>query len=119
MAEDKAKKKEVEKALRNTLRKKKLKPDEEGRYYDRSYGGYITPMIWAAISPLKPPTGQLRPARSIPAPVPAYPAPAPVPVPVREVGQRVAPERHCTNAVSCDIQDKSSKEQAVGLIANA
>ena len=53
MAQDKGKKEEVEAGFEEYVEKKKLEPDAQGRYYDRSYGDYITPAIWAAqISPL-------------------------------------------------------------------
>ena len=49
MAEDKAKKEEVEKGFREYVIEKGMEPDAEGRYYDRGYGDYITPAIWAAV----------------------------------------------------------------------
>ncbi len=49
MAEDKQKKAEIEEGFAEYVEKKKIQPDEQGRYYDNSYGGYITPAIWAAI----------------------------------------------------------------------
>jgi LPXTG-motif cell wall-anchored protein len=49
MARDKKKKAEVEQGFEEYVEKKNLEPDAEGRYYDRSYGNYITPAIWAAI----------------------------------------------------------------------
>jgi hypothetical protein len=49
MAEDENKKKEVEQGFEKYVAKEKLEPDDQGRYYDRSYGGYVTPAIWAAI----------------------------------------------------------------------
>ncbi len=49
MAKDKQKKVEVEKGFEKYVEKKKITPDEQGRYYDRSYGDYITPAIWYAI----------------------------------------------------------------------
>jgi hypothetical protein len=49
MAEDKAKKTEIESGFKEYLDQKEIKQDAEGRYYDRSYGDYITPAIWAAV----------------------------------------------------------------------
>ena len=49
MAQDKAKKEEVEKGFREYVIEKGMEPDAEGRYYDRGYGDYITPAIWAAV----------------------------------------------------------------------
>jgi hypothetical protein len=49
MAKDKKKKAEVEKGFEEYVDKKKITPDEHGRYFDRSYGNYITPAIWYAI----------------------------------------------------------------------
>ena len=49
MAEDRAKKEEVEKGFREYVIEQGMEPDEKGRYYDRSYGNYITPAIWAAV----------------------------------------------------------------------
>ena len=42
-------KKRWKKASTNTSRQKNIQPDAQGRYYDRSYGDYITPAIWAAV----------------------------------------------------------------------
>ena len=49
MARDKKKKAEVEKGFEEYVEKKKIRPDEQGRYFDRSYGDYITPAIFWAI----------------------------------------------------------------------
>jgi hypothetical protein len=49
MAEDAEKKEQIEKGFEKYVEKEKLKPDDQGRYYDRRYGDYITPAIWAAI----------------------------------------------------------------------
>jgi len=49
MARDKKKKAEVEKGFEKYVEKKKIQPDEQGRYFDRSYGDYITPAIFWAI----------------------------------------------------------------------
>lgn len=49
MAEDADKKKEVEEGFEKYVAKEKLEPDQQGRYYDRRYGDYVTPAIWAAI----------------------------------------------------------------------
>ncbi len=49
MAEDKAKQEEIEKGFEEYVEEKNIQPDAQGRYYDRSYGDYITPAIWAAI----------------------------------------------------------------------
>ena len=49
MAADKKKKEEIEKGFENYVEKKNIQPDAQGRYYDRSYGDYITPAIWAGV----------------------------------------------------------------------
>jgi cell division protein FtsB len=49
MQEDKQKKEEIEEGFAEYVENKKLEPDAQGRYYDRSYGDYITPAIWAAV----------------------------------------------------------------------
>jgi hypothetical protein len=49
MAENQVRKKEIEEGFQEYVDKKGLEPDNEGRYYDRSYGNYITPAIWAAV----------------------------------------------------------------------
>ena len=49
MAEDAEKKKQIEEGFEKYVEKEKLKPDDQGRYYDRRYGDYVTPAIWAAI----------------------------------------------------------------------
>jgi hypothetical protein len=49
MAADKKKKEEIEKGFENYVEKKNIQPDVQGRYYDRSYGDYITPAIWAGV----------------------------------------------------------------------
>jgi hypothetical protein len=49
MARSPAKKKKVEEEFKEYIDKQKLQPDEQGRYYDKSYGGYMTPAIWWAI----------------------------------------------------------------------
>jgi hypothetical protein len=49
MAADKKKKQEVEAGFEEYVEKKNIQPDEQGRYYDRSYGNYISPAIWAAV----------------------------------------------------------------------
>jgi len=49
MAADKKKREEIEKGFENYVEKKNIEPDTQGRYYDRSYGDYITPAIWAGI----------------------------------------------------------------------
>jgi hypothetical protein len=49
MDEDEKKKEEVEEGFEKYVEKTGLEPDEQGRYYDRGYGDYITPAIWAAI----------------------------------------------------------------------
>lgn len=46
---DKEKKEEAEKGFREYVVTKGIEPDEDGRYYDRGYGDYITPAIWMAI----------------------------------------------------------------------
>ena len=49
MAEDKAKKAEIEKGFREYVIEEGIEPDKQGRYYNRGYGDYITPAIWAAV----------------------------------------------------------------------
>ena len=49
MAADPAKKEQAEKGFETYVDKQGLTPDAEGRYYDRGYGNYITPVIWAAV----------------------------------------------------------------------
>jgi hypothetical protein len=49
MATDEAKKKEYEEGFKKYVEEKKIEPDDEGRYYDRGRGQYITPAIWAAV----------------------------------------------------------------------
>jgi hypothetical protein len=49
MALDKTRKDEVEKGFREYVIEEDIKPDEQGRYYDRGYGNYITPAIWSAV----------------------------------------------------------------------
>jgi len=49
MAEDKDKRKEIEKGFREYVIEEGIQPDEQGRYYDRGYGDYVTPAIWAAV----------------------------------------------------------------------
>ena len=49
LAEDREKEKAAEKGFKEYVEDKGIKPDQQGRYYDRSYGGYITPIIWMAI----------------------------------------------------------------------
>jgi hypothetical protein len=49
MAANKEKKAEIEKGFEKYVEEKKIQPDAQGRYYDRGYGDYITPAIWAGI----------------------------------------------------------------------
>ena len=49
LADDPQKKEKIEKGFEEYVDKKGIAPDEQGRYYDRSYGDYITPVIWAAL----------------------------------------------------------------------
>jgi hypothetical protein len=49
MDEDPEKKKKIEEGFEKYVEKEKLEADAQGRYYDRSYGDYVTPAIWAAI----------------------------------------------------------------------
>ena len=49
MAEDQTKKAKIEEGFKEYVDEKKIQPDAQGRYYDRGYGNYITPAIWAAI----------------------------------------------------------------------
>jgi hypothetical protein len=48
MAENKNKKVEIEEGFKEYVDKKNIQADDQGRYYDRGYGSYITPAIWAA-----------------------------------------------------------------------
>ncbi len=49
MARDRKKKEEIEEGFEEYVEKKNIQPDAQGRYYDRSYGDYITPALWAAV----------------------------------------------------------------------
>jgi hypothetical protein len=49
LAKDKQKKAEVEAGFEKYVEDKNLQPDAQGRYYDKSYGNYITPVLWAAV----------------------------------------------------------------------
>jgi hypothetical protein len=49
MALDREKREKIEKGFAEYVESRNIEPDAEGRYYDRSYGGYITPAIWAAV----------------------------------------------------------------------
>jgi hypothetical protein len=49
MAENKKRKTEIEEGFEEYVDERKIQPDAQGRYYDRGYGGYITPAIWAAV----------------------------------------------------------------------
>jgi hypothetical protein len=49
LAQDPKKQEAADKGFREYVIKEDIKPDAQGRYYDRSYGDYITPAIWAAI----------------------------------------------------------------------
>lgn len=49
MATDAKKKEEIESGFQKYVEKEKIRPDEQGRYYDAHYGNYITPIIWAAM----------------------------------------------------------------------
>jgi hypothetical protein len=49
LKEDREKGKAAEKGFKEYVEEKGIKADEQGRYYDRSYGGYITPIIWMAV----------------------------------------------------------------------
>jgi len=49
LAADREKEKAAEKGFKEYVEDKGIEPDQQGRYYDRSYGGYITPIIWMAI----------------------------------------------------------------------
>jgi hypothetical protein len=49
MAADRAKRDKIEKGFGEYVEEKNIQPDAEGRYYDRGYGNYITPAIWAAV----------------------------------------------------------------------
>ena len=49
LAEDREKEKAAEEGFKEYVEDKGIEPDQQGRYYDRSYGGYITPIIWMAV----------------------------------------------------------------------
>jgi hypothetical protein len=49
LAKNKQKKAEVEAGFEKYVEDKNLQPDAQGRYYDKSYGNYITPVLWAAV----------------------------------------------------------------------
>jgi hypothetical protein len=49
LAEDKTKAAEAEKGFREYVVTEGIEPDKEGKYYDRRYGDYISPAIWAAV----------------------------------------------------------------------
>ncbi len=49
MAQNRKKREEIEKGFEEYVEKEKIEPDAQGRYYDRGYGDYITPAIWAAV----------------------------------------------------------------------
>jgi len=49
LVHDPIKKEKAEKGFEEYVDKKGIAPDEQGRYYDRGYGDYITPVIWAAL----------------------------------------------------------------------
>jgi hypothetical protein len=49
MAGDKKKREEIEQGFEKYVEEKDIQPDAQGRFYDRSYGDYITPAIWAGI----------------------------------------------------------------------
>jgi hypothetical protein len=49
MVEDPKKKEKIEKGFEDYVDKKGIVPDAQGRYFDRGYGDYITPVIWAAL----------------------------------------------------------------------
>jgi hypothetical protein len=61
MKADKKKREEIEKGFETYVEKKNIQPDAQGRYYDRGYGDYITPAIWAGVITSqfnRPPTQQ-------------------------------------------------------------
>ncbi len=49
LAADAEKEQAAEKGFKEYVEGKKIEPDQEGRYYDKTYGGYITPVIWMAV----------------------------------------------------------------------
>ncbi len=49
LAADAKKMEAAEKGFREYIVQEDIQPDEEGRYYDRNYGDYITPAIWMAV----------------------------------------------------------------------
>lgn len=64
LAENKEKAEAAKKGFKEYVDEKEIQPDEQGRYYDRSYGGYITPIIWMAILSNQNRTVTQRPASS-------------------------------------------------------
>jgi hypothetical protein len=62
LAEDREKANKAEKGFKEYVNEKGIQPDEQGRYYDRSYGGYITPIIWMAVLSNQSRAVQPRPA---------------------------------------------------------
>jgi hypothetical protein len=49
MLRNNSKKRKIEKGFKEYVNKEGIEPDETGRYYDPSYGDYVTPTIWAAV----------------------------------------------------------------------
>ncbi len=49
LAADKEKEKAAEKGFKEYVEGKAIKPDEQGRYYDKTYGDYVTPAVWVAV----------------------------------------------------------------------
>jgi hypothetical protein len=49
LAHDPIKKEKVDKGFEEYVDEKGIGKDEQGRYFDRGYGDYITPVIWAAL----------------------------------------------------------------------
>jgi hypothetical protein len=49
LAADREKAAKAEKGFKEYVEERGIQPDDQGRYYDRGYGGYITPIIWMAI----------------------------------------------------------------------
>jgi hypothetical protein len=47
MSRDQKKKAEVEKGFDQYVKEENIQKDSQGRYYDKGYGDYITPAIWA------------------------------------------------------------------------
>jgi len=49
LAADEEKEEAAIKGFKEYVEGKDIKPDEQGRYYDKGYGDYVTPAIWVAV----------------------------------------------------------------------